>query len=180
MVPPLVELARAVAARLGFERSCSDETGRLLHLLANQRGRARVAEIGAGAGVGAAWILSGLRPEATFVSVEPDDARAAAVTDLLSGDENARVLHGAWREVLPGEGPFDLVFADGGGIQTKLDETLLGLLAPGGTLVLDDLTPDCTGPDPVRDLWLRHPRVAAMELRVSDCESVIVAVLQSG
>ncbi|MEJ7792856.1 MAG: class I SAM-dependent methyltransferase [Gaiellaceae bacterium] len=179
MVPPLVERARAVATRLAFERSCSEETGRLLHLLSGQRGRSRVAEIGAGAGVGAAWILSGLQPQATFVSVEPDRERAAAVTELLAGDEHARVLHGEWRRVLPAEGPFDLVFADGGGFQTKTDETLLGLLAPGGTLVLDDLTPGRTGSDSVRDLWLRHPRVSAVELRVSEREAVILAVLQS-
>jgi len=179
VVPPLVERARTVATRLGFERSCSEETGRLLHLLAGQRGRARVAEIGAGAGVGAGWILSGLCPEATFVTVESDDARAAAVNELLEEDEHARVLHGEWREVLPVEGPFDLVFADGGGTRTKTDERLLGLLTPGGTLVLDDLMPDRPEPDPVRDLWLRHPRVATAEVRVSEREAVILAVLQS-
>ncbi len=179
MVPPLVERARLLAERLGFGRSCSEETGRLLHLLAGQRGRARVAEIGAGAGVGAAWILSALPPEATFVSVELDEGRAAAVSELLSGDEHARVVHGDWREVLPGEAPFDLVFADGGGPATKTDETLAGLLAPGGTLVMDDLTPGRPDPDPIRELWLQHPRMAAAELHVSEREAVIVAVLQS-
>ena len=156
------------------------ETGRLLHLLASQRGRSRVAEIGAGAGVGAAWVLAGLASAARFVTVEPDEERAAAVEELLAGDEHARVLRGDWRDVLPEEAPFDLLFADGGGPQTKTDESLLGLLMPGGTLVMDDLTPGRTGSDPIRELWLRHPRVAAAELRVSDRESVIVAVLQFG
>jgi predicted O-methyltransferase YrrM len=156
------------------------ETGRLLHLLASQRGRSRVAEIGAGAGVGAAWILAGLASAARFVTVEPDEERAAAVEELLAGDEHARVLRGDWRDVLPGEAPFDLLFADGGGPQTKTDESLLGLLMPGGTLVMDDLTPGRTGFDPIRELWLRHPRVAAAELRVSDRESVMLAVLQFG
>jgi predicted O-methyltransferase YrrM len=180
VLPPLVERAHALAERLGFERSCSEETGRLLHLLASQRGRSRVAEIGAGAGVGAAWILAGLGAAARFVTVEPDEERAAAVEELLGGDEHARVLRGDWRDVLPREAPFDLVFADGGGQETKTDESLLGLLMPGGTLVMDDLTPGCTGADRVRELWLRHPRVAAAELQVSERESVIVAVLQLG
>ena len=180
MIPPLVERALALAERLGFERSCSVETGRLLHLLASQRGRTRVAEIGSGAGVGAAWILSGLPPPATFVTIEPDAERAAAVAELLAEDACARVVRGDWRAVLPSAAPFDLVFADGGGQATKTDESLAGLLMPGGTLVLDDLTPALPGPDPVRELWLRHPRLAAAELRVSAREAVIVAVLQFG
>jgi len=176
VLPPLVERALALSERLGFERSCSVETGRLLQVLAGQRGRSRVAEIGTGCGVGAAWILSALSPETAFVTVELDDERAAATAELLAADEQARVLHGDWRDVLPPEAPFDLLFADGG--RSKEHEGLVGLLTPGGTLVLDDLTPRRFGPDPVRELWLGHPRFAAVELQVSPHEAAIVAALQ--
>ena len=179
MLPPLVEKALALAERLGFERSCSPETGRLLQALAGQRGRTRVAEIGSGCGVGSAWLLAGLAPGVPFVTVEPDDERADAVARLLAGDESARVLHGGWQELLPAEAPFDLLFADGGGQPTKTDERLLGLLAPGGTILLDDLTPSRgLDGDPVRELWLRHERVTAVELQVSSRESVILGTLQ--
>jgi predicted O-methyltransferase YrrM len=177
VLPPLVAQALALAERTGFTRSCSVETGRLLRVLAGQRGRARVAEIGTGCGVGSAWILSGLPPEVPFVTVELDAERAAAAAELLAADEQARVLPGDWRDVLPAEAPFDLLFADGG--RSKEHEELTGLLAPGGTLVLDDLTPGRAGPDPVRELWLSHPRVASVELRVSSRESVIVGTLQA-
>lgn len=177
MVPPLVEQALALAARTGFEQSCSHETGRLLRVLAGQRGRTRVAEIGTGCGVGSAWLLSGLAPSVPFVTVELDAARAAAAAKLLSGDANARVLGGDWQELLAPEAPFDLLFADGG--RSKEHEELVGLLAPGGTLVLDDLTPGRQGPDPVRELWLRHTRLAAVELLVSPREAVIVGTLQA-
>jgi predicted O-methyltransferase YrrM len=177
MIPPLVEQALALAERAGFEKSCSAETGRLLQLLASQRGRLRVAEIGSGCGVGSAWLLAGLAPEVPFLTVEPDDGRARAVAELLSGDENARVLHGDWLEVLPSEAPFDLLFADGG--KCKANERLIDLLAPGGTIVMDDLTPGrATKGDPVRELWLGHPRLVATELRVSEREAVIVGTLQ--
>ena len=138
-----------------------------------------MGEIGAGCGVGAAWILSTLAPAVPFVTVELDKARAAAVAELLAEDEQARVLHGDWREVLPPEAPFDLLFADGGGQATKTNPALLDLLAPGGTLVLDDLTPGREGPDPVRELWLGHPRLAAIELQLSPREAAIVAVVQT-
>ncbi len=176
MLPPLVERALALAERLRFDRSCSVETGRLLHVLAGQRGRARVAEIGTGCGVGAAWILSGLSPDAAFVTVELDEERASAATELLADDANARVLRGDWREVLPRQAPFDLLFADGG--KSKVQGEIAGLLTTGGTLVLDDLTPGRPGPDPIRELWLGHPRLAAVELQVSPREAVLVGTLQ--
>jgi predicted O-methyltransferase YrrM len=182
VVPPLVERALALAERpslegLSFDRSCSEEAGRLLHVLASQRGRTRVAEIGTGCGVGSAWILAGLAPGVPFVTAELDDQRATAAAELLTEDPNARVLHGDWRDLLAGEAPFDLLFADGG--RSKEHEELVGLLVPGGTLVLDDLTPgrEVDG-DAVRELWLRHPRVACTELQLSPRESAIVGVLQ--
>jgi predicted O-methyltransferase YrrM len=178
VLPPLVERALALAERLEFERSCSEEAGRLLHLLAAQRGRTRVAEIGAGCGVGSAWILAGLAPGVPFVTIELDEQRAAAVSELLAEDPNARVLHGDWRELLAREAPFDLLFADGG--RSKQHEELAGLLAPGGTLVMDDLTPGrARDGDPVRELWLRHPRVACVELQLSAREAAIVGVLRA-
>ena len=61
--------------------------------------------------------------------------------------------------MLPAEAPFDLLFADGGGHAMKTNPAVLDLLAPGGTLVLDNLTPGRAGPDPVRELWLGHPRL---------------------
>ena len=176
MLPPLVERALALSERAGFTRSCSRETGRLLQVLAGQRGRTRVAEIGTGCGVGSAWILSALDPEVPFLTVELDDRRAGEAAELLAGDENARVLHGDWREALPGEAPFDLLFADGG--RSKYSEDLLDLLAPGGTLFLDDLTPGYAEHDPLRELWLGHPRLLAAELQVSASESVIIGTLQ--
>jgi predicted O-methyltransferase YrrM len=176
VLPPLVVRALALAEQAGFAKSCSPETGRLLQVLAGQRGRTRVAEIGTGCGVGSAWILSALDPEVAFVTVELDEQRAAEATELFAGDDNATVLQGDWQEVLAGEAPFDLLFADGG--RSKYDEELLGLLAPGGTLVLDDLTPGYADPDPLRELWLRHRRLLATELQISPREAVIVGTLQ--
>ena len=176
LVPPLVEQALALAERTGFDRSCSPETGRLLQVLAGTRGLERVAEIGTGAGVGAAWILSALDPDVTFFTVELDKLRARDAAALFADDATARVLHGDWETVLPPEAPFDLVFADGG--KAKAREDVLGLLAPGGFLVLDDLTPGYADPDPVRELWLGHRRLLAVELQVSSREAVIVGTLQ--
>ena len=86
------------------------------------------------------------------------------------------MLHGDWQEVLAGEAPFDLLFADGG--RAKYHEELVGLLAPGGTLVLDDLTPGHV--DPTRSGSSGSAILAslAVELQVSSREAVIVGTLQ--
>ena len=175
-MPPLVERALALAERTGFARSCSPELGRLLQMLAGQRGLERVAEIGTGCAVGSAWILSALDPAVSFLTVELDEQRAANAGELLADDEGARVLLGDWREVLPREAPFDFLFADGG--KAKYEEEVVGLLAPGGMLVLDDLTPGYADPDPVRELWLGHRRLVAVELQISPREAAIVGTLQ--
>jgi predicted O-methyltransferase YrrM len=175
--PPLVERALRLAAELDFRNSCSEETGRLLHVLAGTRGRLRVAETGTGAGVGAAWIVSALDPSVPFFTAELDEARARAAAELFCEDANVRVLAGSWHDALPPHAPFDLLFHDGSKRQPEVDgELTLGLLAPRGLVIMDDMTPGRAGPDPVREFWLGHPELAATELQVSARESVLIAV----
>lgn len=176
MVPPLVERALALTEGLGFERSCTEEVGRLLHVLAASRGRERVAEIGTGTCVGAAWIVSALAPQTPFFTAELDAERAAAAAALFADDANVHVLAGDWRELLPPEAPFDLVFfdADKQARPREDGELVLGLLAPGGIAVLDDLTPGRPGPDPVRDFWLGRPDLVAVELLTTPENATIV------
>lgn len=178
MVPPLVERALALTERLGFEKSCLPEVGRLLHVLAGSRGRERVAEIGTGTGVGAAWIVSALPPQTPFFTAELDPARAAAARELFAADENVHVLEGDWRELLPREAPFDLVFYDATKqLRPQEDgELVAGLLSPGGIAVLDDLTPGFAGPDPVRDFWLGKPDLAATEVLTTRETAAILAI----
>jgi predicted O-methyltransferase YrrM len=178
--PPLVQRALALERELGFERSCIREVGLLLHVLAAQRGRTRVGELGTGCGVGAAWIVSALPPSVPFVTVELDGTRARAAADLFAEDENVQVLHGDWHELMPREAPFDLLFLDSGKQHPEVDgEDVVGLLAPGATVVMDDLTPGRPGPDPVRDFWLNHPEIAALELLTTPTTAAIVGTRRS-
>jgi predicted O-methyltransferase YrrM len=180
VLPPLVERALADAERLGFERSCLPEVGRLLHVVAAARGRERVAEIGTGTGVGAAWIVSALPPGVRFFTVELDPERAAVARELFHADEDVVVLEGDWRELLPPHAPFDLLFYDAQKQQRPQadGELAAGLLAPGGLAVLDDLTPSFAGPDPVREFWLGRPDLAASEILTTPETAAILAVRQ--
>ena len=74
----------------------------------------------------------------SVVTVECDPERAAIARERLAGLANVEALEGDAYELLRGRGPFGLVFADGGVYDW---EQIVELLAPGGLLVKDDLTP---------------------------------------
>ena len=183
-LPPLVEAASQLAARLAFAHSCAPAVGRLLRLLAAQTPMGPVGEIGTGCGVGAAWILSGLAPHIPFYTVELDPARAAAAAQLLAPYPNARVLPGDWQQLLA-HGPFRLLFADTKAKEQQ-PEAVLQALAPRALILLDDLTPEEQWPpewrgrpDPVREFWLKDPRLIATELRVT-AESMVILATRVG
>ena len=88
----------------------------------------------------------------------------------------AEVLEGDWRELLPARGPFDVLFADGGGSYGDVAD----LLSPGGILVKDDLTPGRpVAGDATREALLLDPRLEATEIRVTADMACIVAVRRS-
>ena len=141
---------------------------RLLRVLASGRD---VAELGTAFGEGAAALAETAR---SVVTVELDPERAAAARERLTPFANVEALEGDAYELLAGRGPFGLVFADGGSYDWEL---IVGLTAPGGFIVKDDLTPGrAIDGDPVREFLLRDPRLAATELLTTEASAAIVAV----
>ena len=185
-VPELVHRAESLAIAMRFELSSIPEIGRLLAVLVSLRPRGRLAEIGSGCGVGSAWIVDAMGPEAEFVTVEADAERAGAVSRLFADQRQVRALHGDWHDLLPPEAPFDLLFFDGGnwkrGDVEAESEAALELVARGGLVVIDDLTPESLWPeewrgrpDPVREFWLADPRLRAAEVMMTPETAAIVA-----
>jgi predicted O-methyltransferase YrrM len=174
--PALPELVVAAAARAGsarFGMSCDHAVGGLLAVLAaHLPAGGRVLELGTGAGVGTAWIVSGLLPrtDVTVTTVERD-ARTALLA--AQGDWPAFVdlrLDDAL-DFLNEGGSFDLIFADAqGGKWDGLDRTV-GALRPGGLLIVDDMTPTADWPAEqrarqaeVRRALLTSPLLTSAEL----------------
>lgn len=107
---PALFIGRARSA--GFRFSCEPAVGQLLAVLAaHLPAGARVLEFGTGAGVGTAWIASGLLPRAdvTVITIEKDPQTAALAA------------HGAWPQFI------DLPVG-------------VAALAPHGLLVIDGMT----------------------------------------
>lgn len=149
----------------------------LLHVLAGRRGIERAAEIGTGTGAGTAWLTAALAPGVPLFTAEVDETLAHAAAALFADDPDVSVLAGDWRAVLPPHAPFDLVFVDGGDAKDDPDG-VIGLATPGATLVMDDFSADWNGPDPRRERWFAHPRVAAVEIGTGGNARAIIAVVQ--
>ena len=148
------------------------EVQRLVATLVASKPGGRIAELGTSYGDGARAIAAALPPGATFVTAEIDPERAAQAREALAGTP-AEVLEGDWQDLLPERGPFDLVFADGGVAYDKVAE----LLAQGGILIKDDLTPGRpVEADPTREALLLDPRLEAVEVLVTGEMACIVAV----
>ena len=147
------------------------EVQRLLGVLAAGRS---VGEAGTAFGEGAEAMA---RTARSVVTVEIDAKRAALAAERLAAYKNVELHLGDWREVLPLRGPFGLVFLDGGGFKHAPDELgdlVFGLLEPGGLLVMDDLTPGRTEPDPVRAWAHSHSGLRAAEVLTTPATAALV------
>jgi predicted O-methyltransferase YrrM len=152
VLPQLVEHAIAKARQTGFPLTRDESAhagpsaslpgvGRFLAVLAAGCHGGRIAELGTGVGIGAAWLASAMPEDCTLVTAELDADRAAAATEVLGGDPRVRILVGDAMALIPPLGPFDLIFCDGGLRDPAGFDLLVGLLRPGGRIVMDDLTP---------------------------------------
>ena len=113
---------------------------------------------------------------ASFVTVEIDPERAAQAREALAGTE-AEVLEGDWRDCCPPRPVRRRLRRR----RRRATTSSTDLLAPGGILVKDDLTP---GPrqstsDATREALLLDPRLEATEILVTPEMACIVAVRRS-
>lgn len=188
-LPPLVARARALAREKGFPLTREEAgagpsaslpgVGRFLAMLAAGCAGGRIAELGTGAGVGAAWMVSSMPADCTLVSAEIDPDLASAARGLLSGDPRAEVVTGDARTAISGRAPFDLLFADGG---IGDYAALVNLLRVGGRIVMDDVTPRQALPpdsplraaDPKRRFFFGEPRLVSVEVVLPDLRNSLL------
>lgn len=144
------------------------EVHRLLAVLAAGR---RCAETGTAFGEGAVAIAS---TAASLVTVEREPERAAIAGERLRGLRHVEMHIGDWHDVLRDRAPYDFLFFDAGLIYESPD--VVDLLAPGGLLLKDDLTPGRpVEGDPVREFLFGHPDLAAVEILTTPETAAIIA-----
>lgn len=141
--PVEVQVALQRAEHAGFRHSCGPEVGRLLMVLAGAVPLfGRVLEIGAGAGVGTAWLATGLerRLDVEAITVEVD-AELAALGRSGTWPARVKLVEADILDVLANLGQFDLVFADAAGGKWHGLARTVQALRPGGILIVDDMQP---------------------------------------
>lgn len=143
-------------------------------MLAAAQPGGRIGEIGSGAGVGAAWLASGLGGGAKLDTAETDPALARAAEIQFADRADVQVVASDCRHEFVSHGPFDLLFADGGNCTgPDAAAALANLVSLGGLVVVDDLTPEKLWPpswrgkpDPKRELAFRSGHFNSVEVLV--------------
>ncbi|MGH3695339.1 MAG: O-methyltransferase [Pseudonocardiaceae bacterium] len=173
-IPPLVQKAHLAAASAEFIMSCTPRTGVLLRTLAASKPGGNILELGTGAGVGSAWLLAGMNPDARLHTVEAQPTNSAIARSVLMDDPRI-TLH-----CLDAQGfldswdgpPFDLAFVDCRPGKFYGRAELVELLAPGGLYVVEDLLLQATWPAD------HQPRVDSFLGQIGDEPDLYVTQLQ--
>ena len=190
--PPLVTRAHALARQEGFPltreeagpdraSACLPGVGRFLAVLAAGCTGWRIGELGTGAGIGTGWIASAMPTDCVLITAEIDERLASAARAMFADDPRIEVITGDAARIMSSRGPFDLLFADSGVRDEAGFAALLGLLRPGGRIVMDDVTPKqalaSDSPLPANDLKRRFftdPRLVATEVVLPDLENSLL------
>ena len=141
--PAALPQIEARAAAIGFSTSSDPKMGALLAALAASKPGGRILELGAGVGVGSAWLLHGMDPSASLLSIDTYAAVLSVAREVLGADERVQFAIADAGTMLAQAPPaiYDLVFADTwSGKFSHLDEALAAL-KPGGVYVVSDLSP---------------------------------------
>ena len=142
---PAIETA---SQAIGFSMPSDLQTGALLKSLAGSKPRATLLEIGTGTGLATAWLLAGMDPDSSLISIDNELTYQSIAECVLGNDTRLQLVctdAGNWLEENEDQ-KFDLIFADAWpGKYANLDATLR-LLSVGGLYVIDDMLPQPNWP----------------------------------
>jgi len=146
--PKYIEVLNA-SKFMDFKMNSDVLNGNLLRTLAASKPKGRFLEIGTGVGLSAAWILDGMDPRSSLLSVDNNPDLVSVAERSLGFDTRLtlRVADGVeFVKSLAGQ-TFDLIFADSWPGKYNTFEETLRLVAPGGFYVVDDMLPQANWPE---------------------------------
>ena len=147
VLPPSLEAIERETHEIGFTMGSERKTGTLLRTLAATKPNGRILELGTGTGIGTAWILDGMTPNARLDSVDTDSSVVAVAKRYLGGDRRVTfhfIDGGTFLSECHDQ--YDLIFADAWPGKFTHVEAALSLLRDGGLYVIDDLLPQANWP----------------------------------
>jgi predicted O-methyltransferase YrrM len=160
----VVMVARRLAADVGLT-PISPSTGATLSMLAAATSARAAIEIGTGTGVGALWLLRGMRTDGVLTTIDIDAEHQRVARRIFAeagyAASRTRVITGQALDVLPrlADGAYDLLVLDG----DRSDyAACVGeaprLLRPGGVLALNGVLAGGR----IADTAMRDPQTVAL------------------
>ncbi|MBB2147717.1 O-methyltransferase [Pedobacter gandavensis] len=133
----------------GFSMASATMTCSLLQTLAASKPGGAFLELGTGTGLSTSWILEGMDPKATLISIDHDPQFLDIAKHFLGGDERLKL------ECMEGEDwvlqnknqKFDYIFADTWHGKYLLLDEVLEMLNPGAFYIIDDMLPQENWPE---------------------------------
>ncbi len=146
-VPALLDPILEQTNALHFSMSSEPLVGALLRALAASRPDGRFLELGTGTGISTTWLLDGMSPSASLVSIDTDAAAQRVAHDNIR-DSRLTLLLEDGLAFLERQAPasYDLVFADAMPGKYEGLELALAIVRPGGFYVIDDMLPQSNWP----------------------------------
>lgn len=134
---------------LGFTMPSDMLTCSLLRTMAASKPSGRFLELGTGTGLSTSWILDGMDPNSTLVSIDNDEAVLNIAKTHLGKDSRLSLvlIDGEDWVFTNREKRFDYIFADTWHGKYLLLEEVLEMLNPGGLYIVDDMLPQSNWPE---------------------------------
>jgi predicted O-methyltransferase YrrM len=134
---------------LGFLQMSEISTCSLLKTLAASKPTGEFLELGTGTGLATAWILDGMDEESTLISLDNDETLLNVAKENLGIDRRLKLICTDGNEWIKNNAKmkFSFIFADTWPGKYMMLEETLGMLAPGGFYIIDDMLPQSNWPD---------------------------------
>ena len=150
-VPSALPAIESETLKIGFGMAGERPVGALLRTLARSKGKGRFLELGTGTGLSTAWILDGMSPDSTLLTLDNDPLLLEVAKRHLGHDSRLTILCEDGDRFVPdlvskGAG-FDFIFADTWPGKYRHIEETLGLLNRNGLYVIDDMLPQANWPE---------------------------------
>lgn len=149
-VPTALPAIESETLKIGFGMAGERTVGSLLRTLARSKGKGRFLELGTGTGLSTAWILDGMIPDSTLVTLDNDRTLLDIAERHLGRDPRLTIIcDDGDRFVLDSAANgarFDFIFADTWPGKYRLLEETLGLLERNGLYIIDDMLPQSNWP----------------------------------
>ena len=150
-VPTTLPAIEAETLKVGFGMPGERTVGSLLRTLARLKGKGRFLELGTGTGLSTAWILDGMSPDSTLVTLDNDRTILDIPERLLGHDPRLTIIcNDGDRFVLDlaeNGARFDFIFADTWPGKYRHIEETIGILERNGLYIIDDMLPQPNWPE---------------------------------